>query len=239
MTSNTPFKIFNKFPEIKAGISVNSFGSMRQKNGNTHQKNIKNFLNSLNIDPKKAVFMEQIHGNNISVVKNHKERIIKDSDGLITGEKNIFLCTTTADCLPVIFYDPILRIVGILHIGYRGLLGGIVNRMVSKLKKQNSIISNIIVGVGPAIEYCCYDVPDRRIIEFKQKYKFLKNFYKKTSNKYFLNLKETFKQILVNSGVKKKNINILDMCTSCNQNFFSYRKSKGTSDRFVTVIGQI
>lgn len=232
------FKNLSKFPNVKTCVSEVKFGSIREENGGINKRNAESFLSPFKINLKNVIFMKQIHGNNIKIINNSKKTIIENTDGLITSKENIFLCVTTADCLPVVFYDPISKIIGALHVGYKGLLSGIIDNLASVLKKQNSAMSNLIVNTGPAICSSCYSVSFERIAQFKKKLNFLKNYYEKDGSKYFFDLKKTFRQTLVHNGVKPENIDISTLCTKCDSGFFSFRNNN-ISERFVTAIGMV
>lgn len=237
--NNITFKVFKKFPEIETRVSVKSFGSMRQKNGEICQENVENFFNSFNTDPKKAVFMEQTHGNNLSFVNSSKRKILKGSDGLLTREKDVFLCITTADCLPIVLYDPDSKLTGVIHAGYKGIMKGILEKTIKKFEDFGANVTNILVGVGPSIEESCYNVSPRMINMYKKRFKDLKNFYTRKKGEYFLNLRDVSLKILISNGVRKENIETLKICTKCSPEvFFSYR-NKDYFDRFITMIGRV
>ena len=167
-----------------------------------------------------------------------KLKYILKADGLITNKKNVFLGIVTADCLPVIFYDKKMGIVGIAHAGYKGLLRGIIQEMIKGMKKIGSDLKNMKIAIGPAIGLCCYDVPIERAEVFENAFKGIKT-YEKRNGKYFLDLKSITRQILISEGIRKKNIEVSQMCTKDNLNdFFSFRGEGQKFGEFVTVIGR-
>lgn len=174
------------------------------------------------------------------VVDNSKKRLNQNADGLITNKKNVFLGVVTADCLPVIFYDKKSEMVGIAHAGYKGVLKGVLKNMVLSFNKLGSDVENILVAIGPAIGVCCYDVFHERIKMFESGLKDIKT-HKTRNGKYFLDLKNIAKQILILEGISEKNIEVSDICTKDNiKDFFSFRgegpKNFGV---FATVVGRV
>lgn len=82
-------------------------------------------------------------------------KYILDSDGLITDVPNLFLSITAADCLPVYFVDPVTKSIGIAHAGWRGLVKGILENIVSEMHEAfGSQPENLHVIVGPHIRAC-------------------------------------------------------------------------------------
>ena len=97
-------------------------------------------------------------------------------------------------------------------------------------KEFGSNPKDIIAGIGPCIKQCCYEVDDPVYNEFK-KLDYLKTdeiFLKKENGKYMLDLVEANKQILINAGICKENIDLSDICTCCNSDtMHSHRATNG------------
>ena len=72
--------------------------------------------------------------------------------------KNIGISILTADCAPILFYDPIKKIIGCAHSGWKGALNGIVKNTVKKFNELNSKNQDLIVIVGPCIGKESYEV---------------------------------------------------------------------------------
>jgi len=207
------FKNLSKHKNIVHGISTRKFGSMKNEDGSINKKNLKNFLESLGL-AKNSVSMGQIHSGNVEIVSTNTKTIFKNTDGLITNRKDIFLCVLTADCLPVLFYNPKNKIIGIAHCGRKGLQNKIIENIIDKFKSVfGSDPKNIIVGIGPGIEKKCYEV-DGKLID----------------------IIKIATESLLRTGIRQKNIEIIDICTKCNmREFYSYRGGNKYK-RFASVI---
>lgn len=232
---------FNIFEEegVVCGISTRILGSVKE-NEKINQTNLKKITKALGVDALNVIFPKQIHSSSISFISNLNENIIGEADGLITNKKKLFLGIVTADCLPICFWDKKRGLVGIVHAGYKGILKGIVSKMISEFEELGSNIKDIKIGVGPSIGWCCYDVDNQRIEMFKKK--FNKHLvYKKVKDKSFLNLQKTVANTLLDKGIRKENLEVSDICTKCDlKTFFSYRGDrKETFGQFATIIGQI
>lgn len=218
-----------KEKNIIAAMSERSDGEMKfSKNlmlQNDIEQNRKKFFSSLNIKPAQVVSADLIHGNTITKIsKADGGKIIKETDGLITNSKNIFLTVTVADCLPIFFYDPITKAVGIVHAGWQGLYKKIIVSAVRSLCDTfGCSAEHIIASVGPAIGFCHYEIQKDRAEKFSE-------FSASTvhrDGKIFLNLPFVANQQLQSVGIKQQNIFISDECTYCNnEKFFSFRRDQ-------------
>ena len=215
-----------------------NFGFAVGDDGAAVRENFKIFSNALGVDVQRVVLTQQTHTNNVLIVTNKDkgkglfcERDYTDIDGLVTNEKGLVLVTQYADCTPLAFFDPVKRVVATSHAGWRGTVAEIAAKTV-KIMAENfgSEPQNILVGIGPNIASCCYEVDNPVINEInKLSYLDLSLCYSEKDNgKYMLDLKEVNRQILINSGIKNENIDIADLCTCCNSDVFhSHRATKG------------
>ena len=85
-------------------------------------------------------------------------------------------------------------------------------------------IKNIFVALGPAIRDCCYKIGKEFIEYFGAKE--LSPFLKAKNNSLFFDLAGSVNKQLIDSGIKKENIDFYGKCNSCNKDpqFFSCRK---------------
>ncbi len=224
------------------GVSEGKYSSMNLSfnRGDKRENIIENYkrlCGCVDIDINNLVLSRQTHTNNVKVVdKSHcGTGIFKDSfndiDGLITATKNVALVTQYADCTPLVFLDPVKKVVATSHAGWRGTVKEIGKKTIEKMTLEFGCNpSDIIAGIGPCIKECCYEVDDPVYLEFvKLDYLQLnKIFQKKPNGRYMLNLVEANKQILINAGISPSNIDLSDICTCCNANeLHSHRASKG------------
>ncbi len=240
MSDIIQFSHFLEFPNLVHGFSTRKLGSIKE-HGIVFEDHLEVFAKELGIDAKKVIFTRQVHGNNVVIVSQESERYIPDADGLITKDKQNFLGIGTADCLPIIFFDPIKEAVGIVHAGYKGLLRDVISHELGTLRQLGSDMKNVLVGIGPAIDVCCYDVHKDRVAIFKKKFPFLQNYYLRKEDKYFLDLKHIASEILQHEGILDSHIAISSFCTASSiDTFFSFRgegfKKNGL---FGTIIGMI
>ncbi|MEG3614842.1 peptidoglycan editing factor PgeF [Isoptericola haloaureus] len=82
------------------------------------------------------------------------------ADGLVTAEPGLGLGVLVADCVPVLLADPVARVVGVAHAGRRGLVAGVVDRVVDRLLARGAEVDRLRAAVGPAVCGACYEVPE-------------------------------------------------------------------------------
>lgn len=220
--------------------SKRSDGTMKE-NKKPHTENIEQFLKCHKLSFQNSFYMKQVHGNTISVIDDTSENYIENVDGLVTKRKNKTLIVFTADCVPIVMYDQKEGIVGAAHAGYKGILLGVVESLIEKMKGAGAQTEDICVFIGPSIRGCCYDVQQERIALFKQRFPTFKNIISQKNKKYFLSLDKVILQILLKYDIKQENITMDPDCTSCLEDkYFSYRKSTNeTYGEFITTITNI
>ena len=215
-----------EFQNIKWGLSEKKDGNMSLWIDGFSRENLENrrkFFEKNKIDINDIVSAGLSHGNNIALVSNeNKERIVPDTDGLATDEKNVFLAITVADCIPIYFYDKEKNAIGLAHSGWRGVAKNISGKMIkAMIKNFNSDPKNIIVYIGPHIQKCHFEVKSDVSSKFDEKYII------REKNKEKINLLLAVKDQLVESGIFAENINSSDECTFCNrEKYFSFRRDK-------------
>ncbi len=191
-----------------------------------------------------VVMAEQTHGNRVGIVEDRTTRgwteaetAIPDTDALVTNKERLLLGILTADCVPILLYDPDRRVVGAVHAGWRGTAAHIVSKTVETMvSRYDASPSRIVAGIGPAIGGCCYEVDEavaKHFVAYPQS-------SVKSARKYYIDLKDINKYQLIEAGILPDNIEINDCCTACdNERFFSYRKECGCKGRFLSFIGLV
>ncbi len=223
------------------GVSEGQYQSMNLSfnNGDNRENVLENYrrlCNCVDIDIKNLVLSRQTHTDNIkTVIEEHRGTgIFKDSfcdiDGLVTDRPQVALVTQYADCTPLVFLDPVKKVIATSHAGWRGTVKEIGRKTVEKIQREfGSNPKDIITGIGPCIQSCCYEVDDPVYNEFvKLSYLDLsKIFTHKENGRYMLNLVEANKQILINAGVLEENIDLSDICTCCNTDKLHSHRATG------------
>ena len=163
-----------------------------------------------------------------------KDRDYEGIDALITDEKGIILSCFSADCVPILFYDPIHKTVGACHSGWRGTKGKILQNVVEEMRKHfSSNPADILIAIGPSICKEQYVVSEDLALSFLEDYPDLGEdtaspIQRISKDKFQLDLWDLNRRIALNCGIKEEHISISGYCTMENPElFFSHRYSQG------------
>ena len=220
---------FNKLGGYSNGIykSLNCGLGSRDKKENV-KKNINKICKIISCDKKNLVLLNQIHSNKVRYIKKvSKKKIVGDS--LITNKKNIALGILTADCAPILMFDPQKKIIAAIHAGWKGAYKKIVQKTIQKLKKNGCRTKDIVAIVGPCISQKNYEIKKDFLKKFLKQNDENKVFFQFKKQKIFFSLNKYIKFQLVKCGVKK--IEVINKDTYLEKNkFFSSRKSLKNKD---------
>lgn len=164
-----------------------------------------------------------------------RERDYEGIDALISNERGIILSCFTADCVPILFYDPVQKAIGACHSGWRGTKGKILRNVVEEMKKEFcSKEEDIRIAIGPSIS------KEQYIVSEDLGYSFLEDYpecraentaspiQRISEEKFQLDLWDLNRRIALESGIQEEHISISGYCTMENPElFFSHRYSQG------------
>jgi YfiH family protein len=188
------------------------------------------------------VVARQTHSDRVAVIQEKETRgwvceedAIADCDAMVTGQKGVILAILTADCVPILLYDPVYEVVAAVHAGWRGSASKIVAKTVACMKEEFGCDPSLILaGIGPAIGRCCYEVDKTVAKHFFD----MPEAYEQHGERYRLDLPAVNRLQLLEAGVHEERIECSELCTGCHTEiFFSYRKEEGCSGRFMSLIG--
>jgi YfiH family protein len=195
------------------------------------------FMREIGADIKARVAPMQKHTNNVHVVTKDdlgtsiEKSHIEFTDALVTDMRNVPLVVNVADCIPLMFVDPIQKVIAIAHSGRKGTLNCIGLETVRKMQEEfSSDPDDIIATIGPGICSDCYEVGDEIYDEFSEKWgSFVANrLMKRYNKKYHLDLLRANKLVLIDAGLKDENICVSNICNRCNcDKFYSFRGDGG------------
>ena len=120
------------------------------------------------------------------------------ADAIVCEVKNIGISILTADCAPILFYDPKQKIIGCAHSGWKGALSGIIKNTVKKFNELNSNNEDLIVVIGPCINKKNYEVKEVFFNKFVLQNNNNKIFFEKNDKKkLFFDLVKLMKTYLL------------------------------------------
>lgn len=198
----------------------------------------------LGLDLDRAVFLNQVHGTDVRVLKQGNEvgenlwnpdtgqtPAPLTGDGVVTDIPGLALVILVADCQAVVLFDPVRRVVANVHSGWRSSVGDILGNCVAVMTERFSCRpGDILAGISPSLGPCCAE-----FVNFRREIPEPLWQYKSETRPYF-DFWQMSRDQLAGSGLKKENIRAMELCTRCNPGrFFSYRGQQ-TTGRFGAVI---
>lgn len=192
----------------------------------------------------RILFLNQVHGTDIAVIKSEKDAAgavwtgqgaapskVFEADAVVTNLKGLGLAIQVADCQAVVLYDPQKEVIANIHSGWRGSVADIIGRCIDIMVTQFGCVpASIRAGISPSLGPCC-----AQFINYKQEIPEKLWHYKEKNRPYF-DFWQISRDQLGEHGVLNKHIETMGLCTRCCTDlFYSYRKSK-TTGRFAAVI---
>ena len=172
----------------------------------------------------------QTHSTNVLFVNSPGE--FENCDGLITQNPNVVLSLQTADCIPIFLVDTVTGLRGLIHAGWRGVVGGIACNAIELMVKHQSTVENIQVVLGPSICKNCFEVGNEVADLFENECK-----KKGVKDKWYVNLHGQVKRQLLGLGINLSNIQTSSICSYENDNCCSYRRDGDDADRMYSFMG--
>jgi purine-nucleoside/S-methyl-5'-thioadenosine phosphorylase / adenosine deaminase len=181
-----------------------------------------------------------------SAQRLHERLRLIEADAMVTDVPGLALCWSFGDCAPVLMYDSQHEAVALVHSGWRGAAGGIVPRTIAAMgARYGTKPADLLVGIGPAIGACCYEVQENVITAFQADPVVWETAVfdervpaGETQPRRFLDVRvSTYNQALA-AGVLPENLEDSDICTGCRTDlFYSHRREPKPSGRFMVAIG--
>lgn len=198
---------------------------------------------ALGFDPERLALTRQVHGNCVRHVSK-KDLLppfapVPEADGLITNETDVPLMIFTADCVPILLFDPVGCAAGAVHAGWRGTVADIAGTAVREMARLfGSRPADIRAAVGPCISACCFetkeDVKNAVIGVLGNE---ASQFITPRGDTFMIDLKGINRSLLQGAGVTPENIDIAEDCTACRSDmYWSHRVTKGQRGSQAAVI---
>ena len=202
-------------------------------------ENRKRWLDQWSVSWSRVAVGEQVHGTNVLWVKEEDggrgilevETSIPAVDGLVT-QSNISLMAFFADCVPLFFYYPDLKAVGIAHAGWKGTAHKIGQKVLERFEEAGGCTEDAWVAIGPSIGPCCYSVDEIVAEQFRANFGETPFLQTQGDGHYLLDLWEANRMLFLEKGVRPENIEVASICTADNPEwFFSHRRDGSRTGR--------
>ncbi len=196
---------------------------------------------ALESDPARIVSARQVHGRGVASVgrANLGGPDLPDTDALVTDEPGVLLLLKFADCVPVILWDPVRRVVGLAHAGWRGTVLGTAAATVQHMARMHGCSpADLEAGIGPSIGPCCYQVGPDVARAAERAFPGAGVVQREPDGESRFDLWSANAEALMRAGVAEEKIEVAGICTRCRSDlFFSHRASGGRTGRFAVVAG--
>jgi YfiH family protein len=195
---------------------------------------------ALGRDPASMYDVWQVHSARVVQVSTPKpvEKSHVQADGMLTDQPGVTLFMRFADCVPILLFDPLVRVVGVVHAGWRGTVQKIASIAVQEMvARYGSHPADIQAGIGPSISVGWYEVGEEVKAQVAQAFGAKAERLLPTSaGRTTFDLWEANRILLTEAGLEK--IEISGVCTASHpEDWFSYRAEGPPTGRFGVLIG--
>ncbi len=183
--------------------------------------------------------MRQKHTTHVRVIKSFSDIDAQaEADAVVTHLNGILLTVLTADCVPIVYVDPLSGVIGISHQGWKGTLGFLPSHVVKSMIDLGAKKERIYCVIGPCVGSCCYSIfGDRKQLFEKE---FGTNIFNTniTGDGVGLDLALANRHTLERVGISKDHIGHVPFCTAeHNSSYFSLTRDKTIKGNMLNFIG--
>ncbi|MBQ8298623.1 MAG: peptidoglycan editing factor PgeF [Clostridia bacterium] len=237
------FRKLNQYPEISHAYILKPL-DLRSHNSNDVVQNYKVAFDSLDLKIETLLRPHQKHTDNVVCIHEKKNEdkpdifmdYLENIDGAITDKSGITLATTNADCILLLIYDPVKKVIANVHSGWRGTFAKICEVAVKKMiAEYDSKPEDIVVCICPSIRKCHFEVDMDVKEECEKIFSYTNKLdeiirvgeVKEGKQKYFIDTVMINKIVLQDLGVKEENIIDSGICSVCCHEKIHSRRADG------------
>lgn len=212
-------------------LAALNMGRMEEDGHENLNENKRRVAKAFGIRTGKLFTVSQIHSDRVVVIDNAdtvpEEAKTLEADAIISNIKGIAIGVLTADCVPILMFDPKNEVIAAAHAGWKGTAQKIAMKAVKKMVERfGSRPEEIIAAVGPAIGSCCYSVDD----DVAMAVGYLDRAAVRKESGWRLDLPKANLIQLQEMGIT--DMDVSNICTSCSTDlFYSHRGEKGKTGR--------
>ncbi len=227
------------FTTRNGGVSRGEFASLnlsrtRENSPENKKENYRRAAAAVGVTYESLTLVRYAHGDGIVTAKRTDagKGIARATDfdlcdAMIVCEPGVTAVTLHADCMPVFAADTEKRTVCVAHAGWKGVFLELPGKIIAKMKTDfKSRPQDIIVGIGPHIMRCCFEVGEEVALPFAEK--FGEGAVARKNGKWFVDLQWAVLEQLLGQGISEEHITCADCCTYCREDlFYSHRRDRG------------
>lgn len=219
----------NELASLNLGLKVNDSAE------NLRRNRLK-FSQAVGVDDYRVVSSGQVHGDHVAVVDERQAgQRLPETDGLVTCTSGLPLLLFFADCVPLLFYDPVRKVIGLSHAGWKGTCQSIGPRTLSVMQHAfGTDPEDCLIGIGPSIGPADYEVDEPVLRQIQSRWTKTDSFvHSGRPGHWMLDLWEWNRLQMLEAGISETNIFISGISTAqYPEQFFSHRASGGQTGRF-------
>lgn len=205
----------------------------------TVKKNTELLCEVLNIDSSRLVLPRQVHGVEVAEInetffcltEEERKSLLNGVDALITQMNHVCIGVSTADCVPILLYDPVTRSLAAVHAGWRGVVNNIIGEVIKRMQSSFGVsASHIKAVIGPSISKLAFEVGDEVYAAFYDAGFNMSAIASRLTfpgneEKWHIDLWGACCEQLENLGISLDNMQIAGICTyQSSDEFFSARR---------------
>lgn len=195
----------------------------------------------LGISTDRLIIPHQTHSDRVAVIRSLPidAELIESTDALVTNISGVALAINTADCVPVLLFDPDAGTIAAVHSGWRGTDMRIAAKTVKAMTELGANIERLHAVMGPSICRDCFEVGEEVALHFRHGFSDT-TVTDRIGRRPHVDLGEAIRSTLLDCGLKADNISVPPVCSKCNSDrFFSARRLGVASGRTLSVICNI
>jgi polyphenol oxidase len=183
-------------------------------------------------DVTRFIFPRQTHSDRVAIVTSENLiHTVDDTDALITNEPGLFICVQTADCVPILLFDPVKKVVAAIHAGWKGTISKIAKKTVQQMSETFGCNpADIVAGIGPSIHLHAYEVGVEVVDAVEASFSNSSALLKPSMNsgRAYFDLWEANQTVLMESGIPEENIELMGLCSFEQADLFYSARRDGT-----------
>lgn len=230
------------------GVSEGCFSSLnfslkREGNADHFRENFRRAAAALGLNEKTIVLNNYEHGTSIVRVIPADcgkglfiETDLPFCDALIITQPGVTATSMHADCAPLFFLDPVRKVACVAHAGWRGVHGGLPEKIVEEfVVGYGSKKEDILAAIGPHILGCCFEVGDEVAGLFEETFGAFTT--ERRNGRAYVNMQHAILSQLMEKGVPPENCTCAGLCTHCLPSlFYSHRRDRGETGAMASLI---
>ncbi|MCS7010130.1 MAG: peptidoglycan editing factor PgeF [Anaerolineales bacterium] len=203
------------------------------------RENRRRALQALGLSEASVYDVWQVHSARVVVAQTARPAHMPhlQADAILTNQPGVTLLMRFADCVPILLYDPLHRVVGIVHAGWQGTVKRVVSEAVAHMRSIfGSQPDSLLAALGPSIGPDHYEVGEDVVQAVEHSFgSDADALLPRKNGRIFFDLWAANHLLLEQAGVRQ--IELAGLCTACHtEDWFSHRAEKGRTGRFGALI---